>query len=131
MVSERIKLPGQAGKTNPFARGWNWFGLRRLSARERILQYYLNILKRVEKSGPVRQPQQTPYEYEPELGQTVPEAQTEVHTLTDIFVRARYSREGFDEEQVSLVKRQWQRIRQALRSLTHSDPRAEKSEESK
>jgi hypothetical protein len=120
MVSERIKLPGQTGKPPPFARRWNWFGLRRLSARERILQYYLNILKRVEKSGPVRQPQQTPYEYEPELGQTVPEVQTEVHSLTDVFVRARYSREGFDEEQVSLVKRQWQRIRQALKRLTHS-----------
>lgn len=131
MVSERIKLPGQRGETASFAGGWNLFGLRRLSARERILYYYLNILKRVEKSGPVRQPQQTPYEYEPELGQTVPEAQTEVHTLTDVFVRARYSREGFDEEQVSLVKRQWQRIRQALRRLTHSDSEAKELEERK
>jgi hypothetical protein len=120
MVSERIRLPGQTGETTSFARGWNWFGLRRLSARERILYYYLNILKRVEKSGPIRRPQQTPYEYEPELEQTVPEAQTEVHTLTDVFVRARYSREGFDEAQVSLVKRQWQRIRQALKCLTNA-----------
>jgi hypothetical protein len=131
MMSERIKLPGRAGATTPFARGWNWFGLRRLSARERILYYYFNILKRVEKLGPARKPQQTPYEYEPELGQTVPEAQTEVHTLTDVFVRARYSREGFDEEQATSVKQQWQRIRQALRSLTHSASRAKKSEERK
>lgn len=121
MMSERIKLPGQAGDTTPFARGWNWFGLmRRLSARERILYYYLNILKRVEKLGPARQAHQTPYEYEPDLGQTVPEARTEVHELTDVFVRARYSREGFSEKQATSVKRQWQRIRQALRNLFHS-----------
>lgn len=93
---------------------WNWLGLRRLSPRERILYYYLNILKRAERHGSTRQADQTPYEYEPDLQQSVPNVQSEVHVLTDVFVRARYSQQGFTEKHARLVKQQWQQIRKAL-----------------
>jgi hypothetical protein len=93
---------------------WNWLGLRRLSPRQRILYYYLNILKRAERHGPSRQADQTPYEYEPDLQQSVPNVQSEVHVLTDVFVRARYSQQGFTEKHAGLVKQQWQQIRKAL-----------------
>jgi len=93
----------------------NWLGLRRLSRRERILYYYLNILQRALKTAPARKNYQTPYEYEPVLSDTVPTVQPEIHELTDVFVTARYSQTDFTEEQVGLVKVLWQRVRQALR----------------
>jgi len=94
---------------------WNWLGLRNLAPRERILFYYLNILKRAEKEGVARKKHQTPYEYEPNLRRTVPGVETEVHLLTDTFIHARYSQEEFNEQQVTIVKALWQRIRKALR----------------
>jgi hypothetical protein len=115
VISERIRLPGQTGGISGSGGGWNWFGLGKLSARERILYYYLNILKRAERRKLRRKTYQTPYEYEPSLEQVVPDAQPEVEELTDVFVRARYSQERFDEEQAASVKQQWQRIRKELR----------------
>ena len=92
----------------------HWFSRRNMEPRQRILAYYLNVLRRAEKVGTARQAHQTPYEYEPELRQTIPDVQTEVEEMTDIFVRARYSQEIFDQPQAALVKQQWQRIRRAL-----------------
>lgn len=104
----------------------HWFGFRTLSAQARILYYYLNILERAKKSGPDRKQHQTPYEYEPNLSRSVPEVQTEVHELTDIFVRARYSQNNFGEEEAALVKQEWQKIRKALRHKPDkSQPRNE------
>jgi hypothetical protein len=93
----------------------SWFERwRARSARERILYYYLNILKRSEKYGPGRRPHQTPYEYELELSQTLPEAEPAIEILTDAFVRARYSQESFHEEHANLAKALWQQIKKAL-----------------
>lgn len=91
-----------------------WAGLGGLSPRERILYYYLNILEQVEKDGPARRQQQTPFEYEPELSHAVPEAEPAVSLLTQAFVQARYSQEPFEEMQASLVKALWQKIRREL-----------------
>lgn len=93
-----------------------WFG--RLSPRERILYYYRNILRRAES----RRWYQTPYEYEPDLEQTVPQAQTEVHNVTEAFVHARYSRATWNEMQADSVKQQWQRIKQELRRRRKGRP---------
>jgi hypothetical protein len=89
-----------------------------LSARERILYYYLNILDRVAKRGPTRRSSQTPYEYEPDLSQTIPEAQPAINALTEAFVRARYSRESWLEAQADLAKALWQQIRRELHRLS-------------
>ncbi len=116
MIPKKVALPEQAGKSAPPGR-WNWFGLRGSSPQERILYYYLNILKRAKKTGPARKEHQTPYEYEPDLSQTVPDAQSSVNLLTKTFVRARYSRASFNKAQAALAKALWQQIRRELRSL--------------
>jgi hypothetical protein len=115
MIPTRFKGTEQEQGIAPTGQIWDWLGLRRLAPRERILSYYLNILRRAADKGSARKQSQTPYEYEPNLGQSAPDAQTEIHLLTDVFVHARYSQEGFSEEQVALVKVLWQRIRKALR----------------
>ena len=92
----------------------DWVGFRRMDSRQRIMAYYLNILRRAEKAGTVRQPHETPYEYEPGLEQTVPEAHEEIKQLTEAFVKARYSRQPVDPAQVATIKVYWQRLKQAL-----------------
>jgi hypothetical protein len=114
MIPKKTILPEQQRGVPAPVRRWNWFGLRRLAPRERILSYYLNILKRAEKCGPARKAHQTPYEYEPDLSRSVPDVQPEVDALTQAFVQARYSQKKFDEEQATLVKQQWRQIRRKL-----------------
>jgi hypothetical protein len=94
---------------------WNWLGLRNLSPRERILYYYLSILRQAANEGLARQEHETPYEYEPNLVQSAPNVQREIKEITDSFVKARYSAKTFGQEDVSTIKQQWRRIRKALR----------------
>ena len=88
---------------------------QRLSPRERILAYYRNVLRRVASQGRGRKLSQTPYEYQPDLSQTIPDAQSEIEGLTNTFVQARYSQATFDQDQAQVVKQQWQRIKKGLR----------------
>jgi hypothetical protein len=44
-----------------------------------------------------------------------PEAEENVDALTEAFEKARYSREAIREEEVSLVRRQWKRLKSSLR----------------
>jgi hypothetical protein len=116
LIPKRVVGAGQTGQASSNTRR-HWAGLGGLSARERILYYYLNILDRAAKNGPTRRASQTPYEYEPDLSQTIPEAQPAVNALTEAFVRARYSREPWLEPQANLAKTLWQQIRRELRRL--------------
>ena len=83
--------------------------------RERILYYYLTILKQAERAGLPRQKHQTPFEYEPHLRDSVPDVEAEVDFLTEAFVHARYSQDDFDREHADLVKTIWDKIRSVLR----------------
>ncbi|MDY6874578.1 MAG: DUF4129 domain-containing protein [Chloroflexota bacterium] len=94
-----------------------FFRLGALSPRERILYYYLSILRRAGKRGFPRQCAQTPHEYDTTLRPHLPEAQQEMNRLTQTFVEARYSRRSFDREQEQRVRAEWQRVKAALRAL--------------
>jgi len=119
IIAEQVKFTRPDREGSISGRQWNWFGWGKLSARERILYYYLNILKRAEKRKLARKVSETPFEYEPNLEQAVPDVEIDVHQVTDVFVRARYSREAFDEDEADAIKQQWQRIRKALRQARH------------
>nr|BAL57565.1 hypothetical conserved protein [uncultured Chloroflexota bacterium] len=114
MVPKRIEPDEESGSlASKATRLWpGWF--RRLSPREQILYYYLNILQRAARLGAARQSHQTPYEYEPELQQIAPQAQAEIHQLTGVFVRARYSQDRFTRQQATLVRWLWRQIRRVL-----------------
>jgi len=121
MLPQKVRPPAQPLGKQSLLERFNWLRLRGLAPRERIIYYYLNILKQAEKSGPPRRESQTPYEYEPDLQKTAQDAQSEVHQLTDVFVHARYSLSIFDDDQASVVKQRWQRIRKALRQRHSRD----------
>ncbi len=103
--------------------GQNLFKFGRLSPRQRILYYYRNVLKRVagQERAHQRRKHQTPYEYEPELGQTVPDSQVAVNELTEAFVHARYSSAVFDGDEAAVVKQKWQQIKRELKKRKAGD----------
>jgi hypothetical protein len=111
IVTLRSKTKKASGRTKR-----RWLRLSVLSAREKILYYYLSTLRRAAKYGVSRQKDQTPNEYAPRLYQSMPDMDKEVQLLTGTFVHARYSRDPMNNEQASLAKKTWQRIRWALRN---------------
>jgi hypothetical protein len=114
-LPRRLGFAGKGGTAGPERRG-NWLGLG-LSPRQRIVYYYLNILKRVEAQGSGRRTNQTPYEYEAVLRRTLPAAADEAGDLTEVFVQARYGQTAVDQAGAGAAKRLWQRLKQALRQL--------------
>jgi hypothetical protein len=114
LLPKRTGLSEHKGSKAISARRRRWAGLLNLSPRERILYYYLNILERTAQRGPIRQKHQTPYEYEPQLSRSLPDAEPAVNLLTQAFVHARYSQETLEERQANMVKILWQQIRREL-----------------
>jgi hypothetical protein len=107
----RTRREGRSGSgTNRF------INLRRLNPRQRVYFFFLAMIRRGSERGIPRKDAQTPYEYADVLENTFPDVDQEVASLTESFVTARYSRSEVDDEQVSRVKRYWERIRGALRS---------------
>lgn len=90
---------------------------RRLSPRQRVYFFFLAMIRRGGERGLARKDSQTPYEYAAALEEALPEVDQEVASLTEAFVAARYARSEVDENQAGLVRRSWDRIRGALRSL--------------
>ena len=91
-----------------------WLRLRALSPRELIQYFYVSLAQRAASVGWERQAGQTAYEYSRELAARLPERADEVSTLTDAFVRAKYSRRDVGDEDVRRARRPWERLRGEL-----------------
>ena len=96
---------------------FRFFRLGALSPRERILYYYLSILRRAERQGFPRQRAQTPHEYDVTLGPHLPQARQEMDLLTQAFVEARYSQHVIEPGQARRVRVDWQKVKAALQAL--------------
>jgi len=94
-----------------------FFRLSALSPRERILYYYLSVLRRAGRQGFPRRRGQTPYEYDADLAPSLPLARREMGALTQAFVEARYSRHSFGRERARRVRAEWQQVKKALRLM--------------
>ncbi len=84
---------------------WRYINLRRLSPRQKVMFYYLALIRRGSEVGLPRKPSQTPYEYSHSLTNDLPETDEDVSALTDAFVEARYSRHEINDERVGWVQR--------------------------
>ncbi|MGE5225031.1 MAG: DUF4129 domain-containing protein [Omnitrophica WOR_2 bacterium] len=93
-----------------------FINLRRLSPRQRVMFFYLALIRRGGESGIPRALSQTPLEYEQSLKANLPEAQEDVGSMTEAFVEARYSRHEINDERASTVRQYWDRVRRALRT---------------
>ncbi len=93
---------------------WRFVSLRRLSPAGRVQFYYLALVRRGREQGWPRQPDQTPLEYAQTLAAALPENQPDVAALTASFNEARYSQHEISADQAGLVRRAWERIKQAF-----------------
>jgi hypothetical protein len=89
--------------------------LGRLSPRERVMFYYLAMVRRGGEAGIARGQSQTPYEYASTLRAARPDVADDVAGVTGEFVEARYSRHAITTGAVNFARRCWDRIRRALR----------------
>ncbi|HEX6303691.1 MAG TPA: DUF4129 domain-containing protein, partial [Anaerolineales bacterium] len=93
----------------------NFINLRRLSARQKVLFYYLAMVRRGDEYGISRLPAQTPHEYQVKLQSSLPEIDDDLAAMTAAFYEARYSRHEISEDQAGWVRRWWEHIRRTLR----------------
>jgi hypothetical protein len=91
--------------------------LRRYTPRQRVLFYYLAMVRRGGEKGYHRQPYSTPFEYSKILKQNLPQIDDEISKLTDSFVEARYSQHEIQEGKAKQVREYWEKIRQVIRNL--------------
>jgi len=108
-----LSLPRRMGPEKPFSS----FRLGALSPRERVLYYYLSIVRRAGERGFPRRRDQTPYEYDTLLESNLPQAQQDMASLTQAFVEARYSRHVIEPDHAGRAQTHWQRVKAALQAL--------------
>jgi hypothetical protein len=112
-VRSRLPVTGHGALTRP--PGWRFFRIGSLSPREKIWYFYLSLIRRAAASGVERAGNETPLEYKQDLLESWPEAETDLETLTDAFLEARYSRHPVNSEEVDPVKIIWKRLRSIFR----------------
>lgn len=101
-------------QAKPALKRWQFINHRNLSARQRIMFYYLALVRRSGDAGVTRRSSQTPSEYYRSLSSVYPELDSELASMTDAFGEARYSRHSIPDEKASLVRSLWQRLRHSL-----------------
>jgi hypothetical protein len=93
-----------------------YLSLRRLGPRQKALFYYQTLLRRASEAEQPRAAWQTPREYENYLSIRWPEIGTELDSLTESFIEARYSQHEVTEDQISIVRQAWDQVRKYLRN---------------
>jgi hypothetical protein len=96
---------------------WKWPLVRvgRLPPRAQIRFYYLAMVRRANEGGIARRVSDTPLEYASQLEGDLPESEEDVKSLTNAFLRARYSRERVDKTDITPARSAWKQLRKALR----------------
>lgn len=92
--------------------------LGNLGSEQRVRYFYLTTVERAKESGLPRNASETPRQYALRLSERLaPELEDSeaVQTLTEAFVRVRYSRGTFESTEVSTLQRVWEQIRRHLR----------------
>ena len=92
------------------------FNLNKMTPRERIIHFYLNLIELGGERGLGRKPAQTPYQYEQRVASQLPEIDPDLHSLTDTFLEARYSQHPVEEQDAAQANSLWEKIKATLRS---------------
>ena len=101
---------------------WRFLRVSGLSPRDQIRYFYLSTVRRAGDHGIRRPSAGTPSEYAQDLKENWPEAEESVDDLTQAFLKARYSDQPINEEDLPPVKDSWKSVRRELRQ----DPEANK-----
>ena len=103
-------------------RPFRFFRLNALSPEEQVRYFYLSTVKRAKDKGVERDNNETPLEFMADLKESWPEAEEEIDSLTDAFLKARYSPKPIEKEELNPIKATWKKAKSQLRK------RAKKSE---
>jgi len=106
----------QQARLREMPKDWNFISLRRLTPRQKVLFYYLAMVRRGGETGNPRNPDQTPSEYSQEISQKYQDVEHEIEYLTNDFIEARYSQHPVGPDKTSQVENYWDRIKHAFRS---------------
>ena len=106
--------PGEPASATDQSR--RFVSLRKLSPRQRVVFFYMALVRRGGEHGLPRQPAQTPYEYSQALQDHLPGVEGDISSMTDEFMEARYSQHEITAPHASLVQSYWERIKRALRA---------------
>jgi hypothetical protein len=121
---QRLRRTTQPAAQPP---AWRYASLRRLTPRQRVVFYYLALVRRGTESGLPRQPAQTPYEYAEQVKAAIAPGNLPVSTtpaeqerddlenMTEGFLEARYSLQEVTNQQAGGVQQSWQRLKRLLR----------------
>jgi hypothetical protein len=93
-----------------------YLNLRRLGLRQKVVFYYLALLRRTGEAKLPRADWQTPNEYESYLRRHLPEVEQELSSMTEVFVEVRYSQHSVAESQIKTIRFAWEQVRKYLRS---------------
>jgi hypothetical protein len=106
---------------------WDFINPRRLSPRQKVIFYYLAMVKRAREAGLPRQEDQTPYEYARTLITGLEEGKEDVGEMTESFIEARYSRHDIPAKAARRAESIWEIIRRVLKNVR----KARREEQSK
>ena len=96
---------------------WDFVNTRRLSSRQKVIFYYLALVRRARESGLPRQENQTPYEYAQALTKRLSEEKEGVDSMTEAFIEARYSRHAIPAQAARQTESVWEAIRRVLKTV--------------
>jgi hypothetical protein len=117
-----------AGPVSARLEEWDFINPRRLPARQKVIFYYLAMIRRAREAGIPRREEQTPYEYAHLLNSSLQTEKDWVDAMTESFIEARYSRHTIQEKTARRAETVWESIRQVLihfrRSLREEKTRA-------
>ena len=126
-VQSSINRLRNAGKSPINTNEWAYINPRRLEPRQKIIFYYLALLRRAGEAGLPRKDGQTPYEYADSLTTRLETGKDGVESLTESFIEARYSRHEIPAKEASRVESLWETIRQLLRTVRKSKQEEKKA----
>jgi hypothetical protein len=88
--------------------------LRTLDPRRRVFFFYHAMIRRGGEQNIARKPSQTPSEYAATLENAVPPAGEDIDSMTEAFIKARYSSQPVNPSDADAVKDAWGRVRHEL-----------------
>lgn len=94
---------------------WRFLRVSGLSPRDQIRYFYLSTVRRAGERGVKRPSAGTPSEFVHDLKKNWPEVEKDLDELTSAFLKARYSDEAVDDDDLPEVKRTWKEVRRELK----------------
>jgi hypothetical protein len=116
-VQSSIKRLRNIGRVPEDVNEWDYINPRRLNNRQKVIFYYLALLRRAEEAGLHRGDGQTPFEFEQAILPTMAEGEEAVETLTDSFVEARYSQHDIPRETTGKIESLWDTVRRRFKAI--------------